>query len=141
VPRILDWEALDVGMEVKIPFTVSAEDMETFARLSGDRSRIHMDGGFARSRGFREPVVYGALTVAKLSYVVGMRLPGDLGLATNWKIDFNRPLYVGDEATLSATLTHKSESTHTVKIKFNVIVEGQVIASGVAGSKILDQPA
>jgi enoyl-CoA hydratase len=69
-----------------------------------------------------------------------MHLPGDLGLATSWKIDFNRPLYVDDKAVMKAELTHVSHSTHTVKLKFSVAVGDRLIASGTAGSKLLDEP-
>ncbi|MEQ8257180.1 MAG: MaoC/PaaZ C-terminal domain-containing protein [Roseovarius confluentis] len=127
-------------MAVTVPFSVSRDDMEKFAELSGDRSRIHMDRAFARARGFEDVVVYGALTVARLSNLVGMYLPGDFGLATSWKIDFNRPLYVDEEAVMEATITHKSEATHTVKLKFQVRCGDKLVASGTAGSKLLDGP-
>lgn len=136
--RVRTWNDLTAGEEISVPFKVTAADMETFADLSADRSRIHMDSEFARSRGFKDVVVYGALTVAKLSYVVGMHLPGDLGLATNWKIDFNQPLYVDEVARFNATLTHLSEATHTVRIKFRVMADERLIASGTAGSMLLD---
>ena len=138
-PRIIDWENLEEGMSVDIPFTVSKEDMDCFAKLSGDISRIHVDENFAHKNNFSAPVVYGALTVARLSYLVGMYLPGDLGLATSWKIDFNKPLYVGEHAIISADLSHKSNSTHSVKLKFRVSVGDKLVASGTAESKILSR--
>jgi len=139
-PRVFIWDELHEGMTVSVPFMVTQKDMNDFLTLSGDASRIHLDAPFARSRGFCGPVVYGALIVARLSNLVGMHLPGDLGLATSWKIDFNRPLYVGDAAVMEAELTHVSHSTHTVKIKFRVAVGDRQIASGTAGSKLLDEP-
>jgi enoyl-CoA hydratase len=114
--------------------------MDAFRRLSGDSSRIHIDAAFARSHGFLGPVVYGALSVARLSHLVGMHLPGDLGLATSWKIDFNQPLYVDEAAVFEAELTHVSHSTHTVQIKFRVVAGDKLVASGRAGSKLLDEP-
>lgn len=137
-PKIIQWDELRVGLCVKIPFTIDAGDMETFAALSGDRSRIHRDAEFARKNGFEGPVVYGALTVARLSHLVGMHLPGDLGLATSWKIDFNRPLYVDEKAVMDGEITHVSEATHTVKITFRVMAGEKIIATGTAGSKLLD---
>ena len=115
--------------------------MDVFRVLSGDASRIHLDAEFARSRGFSGPVVYGALIVARLSNLVGMHLPGDFGLATSWKIDFNQPLYVGEKAVMHAELTQMSHSTHTVSVKFRVVAGDRLVASGRAGSKLLDEPA
>lgn len=84
-------------------------------------------------------MVYGALTVARLSHLVGMHLPGDLGLATSWRIDFNKPLYIDEEATFNGELTHVSQSTHTVSLKFRVYAGEKLIASGTAGSKLLEE--
>lgn len=139
-PQILRWSDLKEGLTVSVPFRIGQADMDTFRLLSGDSSRIHMDAAFARSRGFSGPVVYGALTVARLSHLVGMRLPGDLGLATSWRIDFNQPLYVDEDAMFEARLTHVSHSTHTVTIKFRVVAGSKLVASGTAGSKLLDEP-
>jgi acyl dehydratase len=126
-------------MTVSVPFRIGQAEMDAFRRLSGDSSRIHIDAEFARSRGFDGPVVYGALTVARLSNMVGMHLPGDLGLATSWRIDFNKPLYIDEEAIFEAELTHVSQSTHTVSLKFRVRVGEKLVASGSAGSKLLDE--
>ena len=147
LPIVRTWRHLEVGMTVRTSFRITAADMATFAKLSGDCSRIHWDAEFSKKNGFEEPVVYGALTVARLSHLVGMHLPGDLGLATNWKIDFKNPLYVDEEATFEGEIAHISEATHTVKIKFSVSAVSKhngpsntnhkFVASGFAGSKIL----
>ena len=146
-PAIREFQELAVGMTSCVPFVITKEDMTTFEALSGDRSRIHHDTEFAKINGFQEPVVYGALTVARLSNLVGMHLPGDLGLATSWRIDFNNPLYVDEEAWLECELTHCSPATQTVKIRFKVFAipkhgggnatNSKIIASGSASSKIL----
>ncbi len=137
-PKIIVWSDLKVGMAVTVPFSISQADMDTFRELSGDRSRIHLDKAYAQKNGFEGPVVYGALTVARLSNLVGMHLPGDLGLATSWKVDFNNPLYVDEQAVMEAELTHVSESTHTIKLRFRVMAGEKLIASGTAGSKLLE---
>lgn len=138
-PRVLVWDDLAVGQSVSATFSISAQDLETFAELSGDRSRIHFDRAFARANGFAGPVVHGALVVAKLSFLVGMRLPGDLGLATSWRLNFHSPLYVGETAAIEGTLSHKSEATHTVKLKVRVESGDRLIADGTAEAKLLDR--
>ena len=145
--EIYCWEELHIGMTAFVHFKVSPSDMLAFENLSGDRSRIHKSQSFARFNNFDSPVVYGALTIAKVSKLLGMRLPGDLGLATSWKIDFHNPLYVNEDATIKAELTHISEATKTVSVRFKIFsdhrldVEGKnkLIAAGSAGAKILKE--
>ena len=138
-PRVLLWNELKEGMTVSLPFRIGQSEMDTFRKLSGDSSRIHIDSEFARSRGFAGPVVYGALTVARLSHLVGMHLPGDLGLATSWRIDFNKPLYIDEEASLQRRTHSRVAIHHTVSLKFRVYAGEKLIASGTAGSKLLDE--
>ena len=135
--RIFEWEDLEKGQKESFEFSVSEDDMRAFAKFSGDESRIHIDRDYALRNGFKGPVVYGAVLVSKLSYLVGMLLPGDYGLATDWRINFHRPLYTGDTASFLAELTHLSPATRNVRIKFTVEVAGTLIASGDAGSTLL----
>ncbi|MCC6532442.1 MAG: hypothetical protein IT531_07835 [Burkholderiales bacterium] len=136
--RALGWKDLAVGMKVQASFSVEARDMREFALASGDNSRIHRDAQFAQRNGFADRVVYGALQVAQLSYVVGMLLPGDLGLAAAWQISFRSPLYIGEQAELNAEVTHLSEATRIVSLKFSILVGERTIATGSAQSKLLD---
>jgi 3-hydroxybutyryl-CoA dehydratase len=138
VPAIRCWEEFAAGMSVGFEFTVSQEDMDRFRDFSGDSSRIHVDETFARRNGFQGPVVYGAVMVAKLSYLVGMQLPGDLGLATEWKINFNNPLYVEERAAMRGEIAHVSAATRTIRLRFSIHAGGRLIASGTAGSKLLE---
>ena len=41
--NVLRWQDLLPGMTVNFEFQVSQADMEAFAQLSGDRSRIHIE--------------------------------------------------------------------------------------------------
>ena len=117
-PKVLTLSELVVGDTASVSFSVTEEDMITFAELSGDRSRIHHDAIFARKNGFKATVVYGALSIAHLSFLVGMHLPGDLGCATSWKIDFHEALYVREEATISAKIVHISQALRVLTLEF-----------------------
>ena len=137
-PAVRAFGDLSAGLTVAVPFVVDAAAMAAFAALSGDTSRVHHDAGFARANGFAGPVVYGALTVAQLSHVVGMHLPGDLGLATSWTVHFNGALYVDEAAELRAEVVHVSEATRTATLRFRVVAGERLIASGMATSKMLE---
>ena len=138
-PIVKEFSQLEVGQKASFVFTVSKTDMLKFKELSGDSSRIHHDKYFAKKNGFKEPVVYGAMSVAYLSKMVGMLLPGDLGLATDWKVQFHKPIYCNQDNVFSAEIIHKSEATKTVRIKFSINHNNTLLASGLAGSQILEQ--
>lgn len=137
-PIALSMQDLHVGQSTSFRFQITQNEMNEFRSFSGDCSRVHHDIDFARRNEFQGPVIYGAIIVAKISYLVGMLLPGDFGLATEWKVYFNKPLYVNDVAEMRGEITHVSGATGTVKLKIVVTRGDDVIVTAVAGSKILN---
>jgi acyl dehydratase len=133
----LSWSDLNVGQVITHRFKITEAMMEIFKNFSGDNSAIHRDVEFAHYHGFNDRVVYGAIQIAQLSYLVGMLLPGDFGLASDWHISFRSPLYINDEACMEAEVVHLSSATRTVKLKFKIDVDGRVIATGTAQSILL----
>ena len=130
--RTLAWADLAVGGKTAFDFTVSDADMAAFAALSGDFNPLHIDDAFARTKRFEGKVVYGALIIAKVSRLIGMDLPGRDSVWTNVSFQFNRPLYVGQAATLEGVVAALSEATGCVELKLTLKVEGRTLAKGVA---------
>ena len=108
----VDW----TGATDSFEFVVSEADQNHFAALSGDFNPLHLDPGFAQARGLAGSVVYGGLIVAKVSQVIGMRLPGPRGIWGSLKIDFREPLYVGKVACLSTEVSHFSLATRSLSL-------------------------
>lgn len=131
------FEELTVGRQATTTLLISASDMKAFAELSGDRSPVHHDAEFARRCGFSGPVVYGGLMIAALSRMVGMILPGPIGVATGWRIDFHAPLYVAEPALLTAEVAQVSESVRLAKLRFTIAAGERLIAKGTAEAKIV----
>ncbi len=123
---------LAVGTQALVDFSVSPEQMRQFAELSGDFNPLHTDDEFARARGFEGAVVYGALLVAKVSQLIGMRLPGRDSVWASIALDFRKPLFVGQAAQVEGVVTEVSESTGLVALKLTVRAAGKVLAKGTA---------
>ncbi|MDP6774231.1 MAG: MaoC/PaaZ C-terminal domain-containing protein [Rhodospirillales bacterium] len=131
------WKDIEEGAEVCLPFTVSDEDMNAFARLSGDESALHTEPDFARRKGFESRVVYGGLIVAHISRLLGMHLPGRDGVWNGLKIDFRRPLYPNQPACVIGRVSHRSEATLSLSIKLRVESGDRLIATGSADVSVL----
>ncbi len=120
------------GLQTTVDFHVTAQQMQQFAELSGDFNPLHTDDAFARSKGLEGAVVYGALMVAKVSQLIGMRLPGRDSVWASVSLDFRKPLYVGQAAQVEGVITAVSESTGMVGLKLTVRAAGKVLAKGTA---------
>lgn len=130
--QILALGELTEGLRAVVDFTISAQQMQQFAELSGDFNPLHTDAAFARSKGFEGAVVYGALMVAKVSQLIGMQLPGRNSVWASVALDFRKPLYVDQAAQAEGVVEEASNSTGMVVLKLTVRAAGKVLAKGRA---------
>lgn len=100
--------------EIEIP--ISADLIDRFAAFSGDDNPLHMRAEYARSRGFRDRVAHGAISVAFISRIVGTILPGSGALWRSLHLDWIAPLFPGDTLRLSAVVEHVSTSTESLRL-------------------------
>ncbi len=124
--------ALSEGLKRNVTFSVSPEQMRAFAELSGDFNPLHVNDAFARSKGYEGCVVYGALLVAKISQLIGMRLPGRDAVWASLSFDFKRPLYVGHEAEVEGTLANVHRATGLLELALVLRSNGRVLGKGKA---------
>ncbi len=88
-------EGLQPGDSFRVTRSFTQEEVDTFARLSGDYNPVHFDQAFAELKGFRAPVAHGLLTGSLLT-----EIGGQIGwLAAGMNFRFRRPVYVGEAIT------------------------------------------
>lgn len=90
------------GQKAAVTRTITAADIETFARLTGDFNPLHLDEAYAARTRFGERVAHGMLTAGLISAVIGMHLPGPGGVYVSQTLKFARPVRIGDAITASA---------------------------------------
>ena len=130
--RALTLAELQEGACAAVDFTVTHEQMRAFAELSGDVNPLHTDDAFARAKKFDGAVVYGALLIAKVSQLIGMRLPGRDSVWASIAMDFRKPLFVNQPAQVEGTVAEVSASTGMVVLNLVVRAYGKVLAKGRA---------
>ncbi len=130
--REIAFEDLSSGVSADISWTAEVAEIESFANLSGDRNPLHMDGAYARERGFADRVAHGFLLGAKVSALIGMFLPGRRCLLVEESLNFPNPVYPGDEVTLSGEVV----DTHTDLALVNLKIRGEKKDEGGAQSVV-----
>jgi 3-oxoacyl-[acyl-carrier protein] reductase len=106
--------------------TVSAETIEAFAAVSGDRNPLHIDDDFARNTVFAKPVAHGMLLGAYVSTLVGMHLPGPGALWTQQSFRWLQPVFVGDTVRVMLRVTHKSVGSRTLQVQVEALNQNGV---------------
>ncbi|MCX6588727.1 MAG: MaoC family dehydratase [Acidobacteria bacterium] len=111
------FEGLAVGQEAVLSKVITAEDVDAFARLSGDFNPLHMDDAFVRETEFGRRVVHGLLVGSYVSTMIGMQLPGPGALWAEQRFQWRSPVFVGDRVNLRLWIAHKSEGTGSVVVE------------------------
>ena len=95
----MGWTPPDVGASARRSRTFTAEDVELFARISGDRNPLHFDAAFAGRTSLGGLVVQGGLTTGLFNALVAMDLPGPGSVFLHQEWDYPAPAFVGDTVT------------------------------------------
>ena len=127
------FDNLKIGATEEISIDVSHESIESFARLSGDFSPIHVDENFAVESGFDSQVVHGMLIGAYVSKLIGMKLPGKFGVLQKIDLGFRKPCYAPSKLTIRGTVETKSEAVKLITLSITISQSPDaVIAKGKA---------
>lgn len=133
-------EDLEVGMSATTSMTITAEQIDTFAKITGDFNPIHVNEEAAKAAGFPGRIAHGALSASLISAVLGNDLPGPGAIFVELNLRFRRPALIGDEVTAVATVQEINERTGRVKMKCHCEVNGKQICRGDAGVILQKRP-
>ena len=90
------FDELAIGDSATIERTLTTEDIQLFAVLSGDVNPQHLDADYAASTRFHGVIAHGMLGGALISAVLGTRLPGPGTIYLGQTLKFLAPVRVGD---------------------------------------------
>ena len=106
------WQPPSVGATARRSRTFTAEDVEGFARLSGDRNPLHFDADFAGRTRVGALVVQGGLTTGLFNALVAMDLPGPGSVFLHQEWDYPAPVFIGDTVTAEVTVIEARAEQH-----------------------------
>jgi acyl dehydratase len=124
---------LQIGQRATRSITLTAEHVERFAEITGDRNPLHFDGSFAAKTKFGRLVVQGGLTTGLLHALVAMDMPGPgtVFLSQNWR--FSAPVFIGDTITAEAEVMSVHETKPVCQLRIQVQrQDGKTVLEGEA---------
>lgn len=98
------WQPPEVGASATWTRTFGPDEVEAFARISGDRNPLHFDPDFAAQTRLGRLVVQGGLTTGLFNALVAMELPGPGSVFLHQEWDYPAPVFVGDTVTAEAVV-------------------------------------
>lgn len=125
-------EDLEVGMSESYAKTISESDVYLFAGVSGDNNPVHINEEYAQTTMFKKRIVHGMFSAALISTVAGTRLPGPGCIYIDQQIKFKAPVFIGDTAKATITVTEIDAARRRIKARTDVTVGEKVVATGEA---------
>jgi phosphotransacetylase/acyl dehydratase len=101
------FEEIEVGESVSLSRTLTKEDIELFAAVSGDVNPVHVDESFARDDMFHQVIAHGMWAGALISTLLGTELPGPGTIYRSQTFRFRHPVVLGDTVVVSVTVREK----------------------------------
>jgi acyl dehydratase len=127
------FDEIEVGNSATLERTLSWEDIELFAVVSGDVNPAHVDADYARGDIFHAIVAHGMWGAALISTLLGTRLPGPGTIYLEQTLRFRRPVTIGDTITVSVTVASKDPECHRVVLDCQCVNQrGETVIDGSA---------
>jgi acyl dehydratase len=132
-----------LGQTATCDVTVTAQDVDTFARLSLDTNPLHLDAAAARDFGFPRPVAHGMLALGAISRLIGTELPGPGALWVAQDVRFVGLVFVGDRLTARVQVMQVSKAARLLILSTEVINQssGEHVLRGTAKVVMLKRRA
>jgi acyl dehydratase len=111
------WSPPRVGSRATWTRTITAADVEAFARLTGDRNPLHFDEAFAASTRLGRLVVQGGLTTGLFNALVAMELPGPGSVFLHQEWNYPAPVHVGDTVTAEAEVIEARQDKPITRLR------------------------
>ena len=100
--------------------------------MSGDVNPAHFNREYAKNTMFKDVIAHGMWSGSLISTVLGTQLPGPGTIYLSQSLKFSRPVYIGDEITVTVTVLEKKEKNRLVLECKCTNQKNEIVTSGTA---------
>ena len=115
------FDEIKVGDSVSLSRTLTKQDIELFAVMSGDVNPIHVDEAFARDDMFHKIIAHGMWGGTLISTLLGTELPGPGTIYRSQTLNFRNPVVLGDTVLVTVTVREKNAAKRDVILDCRVV--------------------
>lgn len=127
------FDELEIGQSARLLRTLTSQDIQAFAAVSGDTNPAHLNSEYANDTLFHGVIAHGMWSGALISALLGTQFPGTGTIYLDQALHFSRPVRIGDTLTVSATVTAKDQNKKVVELACEVVNQkGEMVVSGIA---------
>lgn len=133
-----NYDEIHVGDIFEFKRNLSIEDVNNYAKLTGDFNPLHCDEEYAKNTQFKGIITHGMLAGSLFSTLVGMVCPGKKNLYLAQSLNFKNPIYPNSELIVRGVVKNKIDAIKLIVINTKITVNGIIAIDGEAKVKIRD---
>jgi 3-hydroxybutyryl-CoA dehydratase len=124
---------MKVGDSAELTRTVTEDDIELFAKATGDFNPVHLDQAYAEKTFFKGRIAHGLLSLGFISTILGNILPGHGTIYLSQEVKFLAPVRIGDTITARVEVIELIPEKNRVKFKTTCMnQDGKIVVEGTA---------
>jgi acyl dehydratase len=125
--------SLKIGDQATRTKTITDEDVQNFAKASGDTNPVHLDDAYAAGTRFGRRIAHGMLTGSLISAILGNDLPGQGTIYLQQEFKFKAPVFIGDTITAAVEVVAYREDRRIATLHTTCVnQDGTLVIDGEA---------
>lgn len=129
-------QGLTVGTVATFTKPVTQEEIDLFAKVTGDTNPLHSDAAYAARTRFKSPIAHGMFGAGVISAALGTKLaPHAVVIYLAQNLQFRGPVKAGDTITATATIT--KVDTERSRVSLDTVVTNQDGAEVIRGDALV----
>lgn len=134
-----DINSLHIGQREEYTKKITEEDIQMFARATGDYNYLHTNNEKAQKSIFKGRIAHGMLTAGLISAVLGTKLPGEGSIFMSQSLSFIKPVRIDDTITARVEISNIDMNRNIVTLNTKCFNQKQeLVLDGEAKLKVLN---
>ncbi|RZI47253.1 bifunctional enoyl-CoA hydratase/phosphate acetyltransferase [Rickettsiales endosymbiont of Peranema trichophorum] len=127
------FDEIEIGDSASLSRTLTKQDIQIFAAMTGDMNPIHLDEDYAKTDIFHKIIAHGMWGGSLFSTLLGTQLPGLGTIYLEQQLSFLKPVALGDTITATIKVLEKDSTRNTVLLECKCVNQnGKEVISGTA---------
>lgn len=130
--------SLYIGQKEEYTKRITEEDIQMYARATGDYNYLHLNDEKAQKSIFKGRIAHGMLTAGLVSAVLGTKLPGEGSVFMAQSLSFIKPVRIDDTITARVEISNIDIERNIVTLNTKCFNQKQeIVLDGEARLKVL----
>ena len=127
------YDEITIGQSARLLRTLTLDDIQAFAAVSGDTNPAHLDAEYAADPVYHGVRAHGMWGASLISALLGTQFPGPGTIYQDQVLHFVRPVRVGDTLTVTAKVVSKDDAHKSIELDCQVLNQkGERVLHGSA---------